>query len=455
MVKPMAMEENQIKRVQPQSIEAEQTVIGCMMLDNECIPTMDSLISGDDFYHRQYGIIFDTIVEIYNENRPVDVLNLKERLTQKNVPPEVSSLEYLGDLVAAVPILTNAKYYAEIVYEKSVLRQLIHAGEDIANECYAGKDRLETILADSEKKIFDVLSLQKNVEFRPISEITLNAVEKIYQASMTKNPVTGIPTGFKDLDLMLTGLHPAELILLAARPSMGKTALVLNILQNVVLKNNYGAAIFSLEMPSEALVNRLLSMNSYVDAQNVRTGQLSDHDWDMLMESADLVGKSKLIIDDTPGISVAEMRSKCRKYKLDHPLDLIIIDYLQLMSGSGRRGNDNRQQEISEISRSLKALAREMNAPVIALSQLSRGPEQRTDHRPVLSDLRESGAIEQDADVVMFIYRDEYYNKDSSAKNVAELIVAKQRNGPVGTVEVAWLPQYGKFANLEKPRDGQ
>ena len=442
--------ESQIKRIQPRNIEAEQTVIGSMILDNEIIPALDAILNGEDFYNRQYGIIFDAITELYNEGTPVDPLTLQNRLVSKNVPPEVSNLEFIGDLVAAVPLSANAKYYAEIVSDKALLRRMIHVNEDVANDCYAGKDRVDVIMEEAEKKFFDVLSRKKSLDYTPIQEITLAALEKINEAACSKNPITGLATGFKDLDELLTGLHASELILVAARPSMGKTALVLNILQNVVLGQDQCAVMFSLEMSNEMIMNRLLSQESHVDAQRIRSGDLSDSDWDMLLESAEKIGRSKLIIDDTPGISVAEMRSKCRKIKLENDLKLIVIDYLQLMSASGKR-SENRQQEITEISRGLKALAREMNVPVIALSQLSRAPDSRADHRPMLSDLRESGSIEQDADVVMFIYRDEYYNKEESkSKGITELIVAKQRNGPIDKVELVWLPQYTKFANMSR-----
>lgn len=442
--------ENQLKRIQPQNIEAEQTVIGSMILDNEIIPGLEAILKGEDFYNRQYGVIFDAIMELYNEGVPVDPLTLQNRLVAKNVPPEVSNLDYIGDLVAAVPLSANAKYYGEIVADKALLRRMIHVNEEVAGSCYAGKDRVDVILEEAEKKFFDVLSRKKTLDFTPIQEITLAALEKINEAARSKNPITGLATGFKDLDNLLTGLHPSELILVAARPSMGKTAFVLNVLENVVFKQNHCAVLFSLEMSKEMIMNRLFAQESHVDAQRIRSGQLSDGDWDKLLESADMIGRSQLIIDDTPGMSVAEMRSKCRKIKLEQDLKLIVVDYLQLMSGTGRR-SENRQQEITEISRGLKALAREMDVPLIALSQLSRGPESRADHRPMLSDLRESGSIEQDADVVMFIYRDEYYNKEESKyKGITELIVAKQRNGPVDKVELAWLSQYTKFGNIQR-----
>ena len=331
------------------------------------------------------------------------------------------------------------------------MRRLIKMNEAIADECYQGQEPLEAILERTEKQVFELVQNRGgNGEYVPIKQVVLNALEKIEKASKSKGTVTGIPTGFIDLDYKTSGLQPSDLILVAARPSMGKTAFVLNIAQHVAFKQNRTVAIFSLEMSKEQLVNRLFSLESYVDAQLLRTGNLKDSDWEKLIEGAGTIGRSNLIIDDTPGISISEMRSKCRKYKMEHNLELIIIDYLQLMSGSVGGRNESRQQEISDISRSLKALARELSVPVIALSQLSRAVEQRPDHRPMLSDLRESGAIEQDADVVMFIYRDDYYNKDTEHVNEAEIIIAKQRNGPIGTVTLTWLPQYTKFANSDE-----
>ena len=329
-----------------------------------------------------------------------------------------------------------------------MLRKLIKTTEEIANTCYLGNERTQEILEITEKKIFDLVQRKSSDEFVPIKDVVLNAIEKIEKASRTKGSVTGIPTGFIDLDYKMSGFQPSDLILVAARPSMGKTAFVLNIAQYMAFKSGVTTAIFSLEMSKEQLVNRLLSLESKVDSQSIRTGNLEDEDWAKLIEGANIIGSSNMIIDDTPGISISELRSKCRKYKLEQNLGVIFIDYLQLMSGSGR--SESRQQEISDISRSLKALARELSVPVVALSQLSRAVEQRPDHRPMLSDLRESGAIEQDADVVMFIYRDDYYNKDSENKNIAEIIIAKQRNGPIGTVNLVWLPNYTKFVNMKK-----
>lgn len=442
-----AMEENVIKRILPHSVEAEQSVIGSMIMDREAIVVASELITGEDFYNRQYGILFETMVELNDAGSPVDLVTLQNKLKEKDVPPGVSSLEFVRDLITAVPTSANIKYYANIVAEKATLRRLIRLNEEIANTCYAGKESLEYILEDTEKRVFQLVQKRTTDDFVPVRQIVMNAMDKIETAAKNKGSVTGIPTGFIDLDYRTAGMQPSDLILVAARPSMGKTAFELNLAQYMAFKKNLTVALFSLEMSKEQLVNRMFSLESNVDAQKLRTGQLNDEEWERLIESAGTIGKSKLIIDDTPGISIAELRSKCRKYKLEHDLSIIMIDYLQLMSGSGR--TESRQQEISDISRSLKALARELSVPVVALSQLSRAVEQRPDHRPMLSDLRESGAIEQDADVVMFLYRDDYYNHDSPDKGVSEVIIAKQRNGPIGTVKLAWLPQYTKFANLE------
>jgi len=444
----MAVDEALLKRVLPHSIEAEQSVIGSMIMDREAIVKASELITSEDFYNQQYGILFQTMLELNDEGKPVDLVTLQDRLKGKDVPPEVSSLEFVRDLITAVPTSANVKYYAGIVAEKAVLRRLIKASDEVANNCYTGKDDLDTILESAEKSIFHIVQHRNTSDFVPIRQVVLNAMEHIEKASKMQGSVTGIATGFIDLDYKTAGFQPADFLLIAARPSMGKTALVLNIAQYVAFRSEECVAVFSLEMSKEQLVNRLFSLESKVDSQHIRTGDLSDHEWEDLIEGAGTVGKSKLIIDDTPGISMPELRSKCRKYKMEHDLKMVIIDYLQLMSGSGR--SDSRQQEVSDISRSLKSLARELNVPIVALSQLSRAVEQRPDHRPMLSDLRESGAIEQDADVVMFIYRDDYYNKDSEKRGVAEVIIAKQRNGPIGTVELAWLPEYTKFANIQK-----
>lgn len=443
------MEETLIKRVLPHSIEAEQSVIGSMLMDREAVIAASEIITGSDFYQQQYGIMFDAMVELFNEGKPVDLVTLQNRLKEKEVPPEVSSLDFVRDIITIVPTSANVKSYAAIVSEKAVLRRLIKTTEEIANTCYAGKEPLENILADTEKSIFDLLQNKGGQEFVPIKQVAINVLEKIEDAYKNQGTVTGIPSGFIDLDYKLSGFQPSDFILIAARPSMGKTAFVLNVVDYVSVRKNLPCMVFSLEMSKEQLVNRMLSMESNVDSQKLRTGTLTDADWDAVVEGIGTIGSSKLVIDDTPGISIMELRSKCRKVKLEHGLDLVMIDYLQLMSGSGKNG-DNRQQEISEISRSLKAIARELSVPVIALSQLSRACETRTDHRPMLSDLRESGAIEQDADVVMFIYRDDYYHKDTEKKDIAEIIIAKQRNGPIGTVELVWLPRYTQFVNMKK-----
>ncbi|MFR3730576.1 replicative DNA helicase [Lacrimispora sp.] len=443
------MDDALIKRVLPHSIEAEQSVIGSMLMDRDAIIAASEIVSAGDFYQHQYGIMFEAMLELFNENLPVDLVTLQNRLKAKDVPPEVYSLEFVRDIITTVPTSANVKSYANIVREKAVLRRLIKVNEEIANTCYAGKESLETIMAVTEKTIFDLLQNRNSGEFVPIRQVAMNVLEKIEEASKNQGTVTGIPTGFIDLDYKTSGLQPSDFILIAARPSMGKTAFVLNLVDHVAVKKGLPAMVFSLEMSKEQLVNRMLAMESNVDSQKLRTGTLSDTDWDAVVEGIGVIGNSKLIIDDTPGISIMELRSKCRKMKLEYGLSVVIIDYLQLMSGSGK-GGENRQQEISEISRSLKALARELNAPVIALSQLSRACETRPDHRPMLSDLRESGAIEQDADVVMFLYRDDYYNKDTDMPNIAEVIIAKQRNGPIGTVNLVWRPEYTKFANMAR-----
>ena len=438
-----------VRRSMPSSLEAEQSVIGSMLMNRDAVLSATELLQKDDFYYSQYGILFETMAEMSAAGEAIDLVTLQNRLREKEVPPEVSSLEYVGQIVASVPTSANVKYYANIVREKAVLRRLIHATDEIGNECYASQEPVPEILEHAEKKIFQLLQTNRGDSFVPIREIVLSSLRRIQEISRNGGNITGVSTGFEDLDYQTAGLQPSDLVLIAARPSMGKTAFALNIARDVFVKQKQCVAIFSLEMSKEQLVNRLFSMESHVDAQKIRTGDLTDSDWEDLIEGAGVIGNSRLIIDDTPGITVPELRSKCRRYKLEMDLKLVLIDYLQLMSGSGR-GNDSRQQEISDISRALKALARELSVPVVALSQLSRAVEQRPDHRPMLSDLRESGAIEQDADVVMFIYRDDYYNADSERRGQADIIIAKQRNGPIGTVTLGWLPQYARFSNLEK-----
>ncbi|MBQ9063666.1 MAG: replicative DNA helicase [Eubacterium sp.] len=447
------MEEAAIKRILPHSTEAEQSVIGSMLMGRDAIMTASEILQQEDFYQPQFGIVFEAMLDLYNAGKAVDVITLQNRLKEKDVPPEISDMEFVRDLLTAVPTSANIRYYAEIVREKSILRNLIREAEKIENTCYLDNEPVEEILENSEKNMFQIFEKQNTSTFVPIRQVVMDTLSTIEKASRTRGNVTGLATGFTDLDYKTSGLQNSDLILVAARPSMGKTAFVLNIAEYMTLKQDKSVAIFSLEMSKNQLMNRLFAMQSRVDSQNLRNGNLRDEEWARLIETAGLFGGSKLIIDDTPGISVRELRTKCRKYKLEHGLDIVMIDYLQLMSGSGKRGTDSRQQEISEISRSLKALARELNVPVVALSQLSRAVEQRTgDHRPILSDLRESGAIEQDADVVMFLYRDDYYKKDSEMKGICEIIIAKQRNGPIGTVNLVWLPDYTKFMNIERER---
>lgn len=446
------MEEEVIKRLPPNNVEAEKAVIGAMMLDSDAIMVCSEILTAGEFYQQQYGIIFDALVEMYRDGIGADLVTIQNKLREKEVTPELYSVEYLGELLASVPTSANVKFYAEIVHEKAVLRRLIKVTEQVTRECYMDSQPLEDILEDTEKSVFDVIQQRGGSEFEPIRDVVLRTLDSIEKAAKQKGNITGLETGFRDLDAKTAGLQKSDLILIAARPAMGKTAFVLNIAEYVALHSNSTIALFSLEMSKEQLVKRMLAMNSMVDSQKIRTGDLEDDDWDKLVGSVRKIGNSNLVIDDTSGITASELHSKCRKLKIEQGLDLVIIDYLQLMTGAGKRKSDSRQQEISDISRSLKVMARELDVPVIALSQLSRAVESRPDKRPMLSDLRESGAIEQDADIVMFIYRDEYYNPDSEKKGVAEVIVAKQRSGPTGPVELAWLSQYTKFGNLEYQR---
>lgn len=445
----MANEEIQIKRVMPHSIEAEQSVIGSMLMDRDAIDIAAERLTEDDFYSRQYGVLFSSMVELNSEGKPVDLVTLQDRLKEKDVSPEVSSLEYIKDILDTLPTSAHIKQYVEIVSRMSLSRKLIKLNDDISSACYQGKEDIEDILEDAQKGVFNIIQKKGSDDFVPINQVVLNAMSRIETVYKAKGAVTGLESGFIDLDYMTAGFQRSDLVIIAARPSMGKTAFVLNIADHLAFKRDKHVAIFSLEMSKEQLVNRMFSLESRVDAQKIRTGKLTDADWKALIESAGHIGTSKLIIDDTPSISVTELRKKCRKYQLEKGLDIIIIDYLQLMSGSGK-STDSQQQVISDISRSLKAIARELNVPVIALSQLSRAVESRPDKRPMLSDLRESGAIEQDADMVMFIYRDDYYNRDSEKKGIAEIIIAKQRNGPVGPVDLLWMPELTKFGNIEK-----
>ncbi|MCT4685993.1 replicative DNA helicase [Vallitalea sp.] len=441
------MVDAEIKGLPPYSLEAEQSVIGSMIMDREAIATGSESLMPDDFYQPDLKVIFEAIINLYNKNKAVDLVTLESKLKDEGVLDQIGGINYLSKLAVAVPTSAHIKNYAQIVKEKAVLRKLIKTSREIIDESYDGKNKLEDILTGAEEKIFNIMQDRRTEDFSSIKDLVVPTLNKIETIHKNQGKVTGIPTGFIDLDYKTAGLQPSDLILVAARPSMGKTAIALNMAQHAAIKENASTAIFSLEMSKEQLVNRLLCSEAMVDAQKVRTGDLEDEDWAKIASGSSVLSNAPIYIDDTPGITVSEMKAKCRKLKLEKGLDLILIDYLQLMSGNGK--TESRQQEISEISRSLKALAREMEAPVVALSQLSRACESRADHRPMLSDLRESGAIEQDADVVMFLYRDEYYNPESEAKNQGELIIAKQRNGPTGTIHLVWMGQYTKFASME------
>ena len=443
---------NEIRRIPPHSQEAEQSVIGSMMIDPEAIAASSSILTEEDFFHRPYALLFRAIVDLDAAGRAVDEETLQNRLREMDAPEDLASAQTLAELVASVPVSTNAKHYARIVAEKAQLRRMIRTMEELTSACYADREKTEDLSDRMEKQVFQLLTKRQGRELTPIADIVMDALDRISAASSQNSSITGLATGFHDLDFKTSGFQPSDLILVAARPSMGKTAFVLNIGAYMAFREKRRVAIFSLEMSKEQLVNRLLAQESNIDATRLRNGRLKDSEWENLVMGADVIGKSNLIIDDTPGISVPELRSKCRRLKLEGGLDCIMVDYLQLMSGSGR-GNDSRQQEISEISRGLKEVARELHVPLIALSQLSRAVEQRPDHRPVLSDLRESGAIEQDADVVIFLYRDDYYNKDSERQGIVDILIRKQRNGPLGDVELVWLPEYTKFANPANERD--
>ena len=447
------MEETIIRKVQPHSVEAEQAVLASMLMNREAVVNVADMLMKDDFYQVQYGVIFEAMVELYHEGASIDMITLTERLKEKGVPENVYSIEVMQELLNVVPVSTNAKKYAEIVKDRANMRRLIKMAETTANECYSLKDSSANILSNVENQVLELSQSGGNGDdFTPIRDVVDNVLRNIRKASKQQGNITGVPTGFLDLDDMLTGLHGSELILIAARPAMGKTAFVLNIAEYVILKTDVPVAIFNFEMNKEQLVQRMIAMESQVNSQNIRTGNLQDDQWMKLYESSNIIGSTKLFIEDQSNVTIGDIRNKCRKLKQRHNVGLIIIDYLQLMSGNGR--TDSRQQEVSEISRGLKVLAKELDVPIIALSQLSRAVEARTDHRPMLSDLRESGSIEQDADVVMFIYREDKYRDDlpEEDKNKAEIIIAKQRNGATGTVMLGWQGEYTKFVNLEHSR---
>ncbi len=440
-----------ITHIPPNDIEAEQSVLGSMIIDKDAITTAVEILTENDFYRPDHQKIFKAIAELFFKGEPVDLITLKNKLEQEGIFEQVGGIKYIGTLANSVPTSAHIKKYSKIVEEKSLLRKLIKFSQTLSSMSYEANDNVETIIEFAQKSIFDIMQNRHTEEFSHIKDVLPKTFEKIEQTYNNKGETIGLATGFLDLDMKTAGLQPSDLILIAARPSMGKTAFALNIAQYVSVRNNIPIAIFSLEMSKEQLVNRILSAEAHIDAQKLRTGDLDPEDWLNIVQSMGPLSSAPIYIDDTPSITVNEVRSKCRKLKLEKGLGLVIIDYLQLMSANPNTKGDNRQQEISEISRSLKALAREIDAPVIALSQLSRACEARADHRPMLSDLRESGAIEQDADIVAFLYRDEYYNPDTEKKGVAEVIIAKQRNGPTGTIDLMWLGKYTKFSNIQQP----
>ncbi|MCX7747858.1 MAG: replicative DNA helicase [Clostridia bacterium] len=444
------MDINSLGRIPPQSIEAEQSVLGSMLLDKEVIPTITEILKSEDFYRDDHKEIFEAVMDLFDRAEPIDLITVSEQLKLRGSLDNVGGLEYLTNIASAVPTTANARHYAKIVEEKALLRRLIKASSDIVNMGYEASEEVAFVLDRAEKNIFDILQKRNTQGFSPIKEVLVETFNKLEELYNSNGHVTGIPTGFIDLDFKTSGLQNSDLILIAARPAMGKTSFVLNIAQYAAVHAHVPVAIFSLEMSKDQLVNRILCGEAMVDSQRMRTGKLEDDDWQKIARSLGPLSEAPIFIDDTPGTSITEIRAKCRRLKLEKNLGMIVIDYLQLMQGRGK--TESRQQEVSEISRSLKILAKELQVPVLTLSQLSRGPEARADHRPMLSDLRESGAIEQDADIVMFLYRDDYYNPETDKKNVAEVIMAKNRHGATGTVELAWLGQYTKFANLEKFR---
>jgi replicative DNA helicase len=442
------MEDSFVKKKLPYNTDAERSVIGSMIMDRDAIVECSDMLVKEDFYNGQYGVLFENMVELFKEGKAVDLVTLKNKLEENNIPDEVISSRNIADIIDAVPTSANARHYANIVADKSMLRKTIKLCENVEKDCYLDSEGVDELLETAESGVFNLIKERNGSNnFVEIDRIVMNVIDQIEEASRLNSRITGIPTGFIDLDNMLTGLHGSELILVAARPAMGKTAFVLNIAHHVAVKKNIATAIFSLEMSKEQLVTRMIAMDSLVDSQKVQTGQLMEDDWDRVMDSAEKIAAAPLFIEDSSAITISELRSKCRKLKSKNKLGIVIIDYLQLMSTTKRV--ESRQQFISDMSRSLKMLARELDVPVIALSQLNRAVDSRPDHKPVLADLRESGAIEQDADVVMFIYRDDYYNPDTDKKGIAEIIIAKQRKGSTGSVDLVWLQEYTKFANKE------
>lgn len=435
----------------PQNIEAEQSVLGAMIIDKTSIAQAAEVLKSDDFYRDAHKVIYAAIMELFQKDIPIDMVTLIEHLRAKEKLESVGGITYITEIANAVISTANLQSYIKIVEQKAMLRKLIKASNEIIEQSYTKQGDVEDVLDFAEKRIFDIAEKRSTNDFEAISTVLERGFLEIERIFNNKGVATGVPSGFSDLDSKTSGFQKGDMVLIAARPSMGKTTFVLNLAQHAALRENKSIVIFSLEMSKEQLAYKFLCAEANVDMLKLRTGNLDDQDWENIARASGPLAAAKIYIDDTAGVSVMEMRSKCRRIKLEHGIDMIVIDYLQLMSGSG---GESRQQEVSEISRSIKALAKEMECPVIALSQLSRAPEQRADHRPMLSDLRESGSIEQDADLVMFLYRDEYYNKETEEKNVAECIIAKQRNGPVGTVKLAWLGQFSKFGNLDVVHQG-
>ena len=442
----------ELGKVPPHDEDAEQAVLGSMLTDNDAVMAAVEVLKEDAFYREDNKIIYQAILNLYSKSEPIDIITLKDELESMGKFEQVGGFEYLASLPDKVPTTANVQKYIKIVEEKSVLRNLIKTANEIIELGYNPTEDVEDIMDGAEKKIFDIMQSKNTKSYTPIKDVLVESFTNLEKLYNQKQHVTGVPTQFYDLDDKTAGLHGSELILVAARPAMGKTAFALNIATNAALRANVPVAIFSLEMSKDQLVNRMLCSEAMVDSNKVRTGKLDEEDWTKLAEAIGPLSEAGVYIDDTPGISVMEIRTKCRKLKMEKNIGLVVIDYLQLISGSNKR-NGSREQEISEISRSLKVLAKELNVPVIALSQLSRAVEQRDDHRPMLSDLRESGAIEQDADIVMFLYRDDYYNKESAEKDIAEVIIAKQRGGSTGTVKLYWIGNYTKFVNIERRFD--
>lgn len=442
----------ELGKVPPHDLEAEQAIIGSMLTDRDAVISAIEILKEEDFYREDNKAIYTAILNLYNRAEPIDIITVKSELESMGKFEQVGGLEYLAELPEKVPTTANAMKYIKIVEEKSTLRRLIKTANEIIELGYSSTEDVEDIMEGAEKKIFNIMQEKNQKGYAPIKDVLVESFTKLEELYNRKQHITGVPSGFTELDYRTAGFHGSELILIAARPAMGKTAFALNIATNAAVKANVPVAVFSLEMSKEQLVNRILCSESMVDSNKVRTGKLEEDDWTKLAGAIGPLSEAEIFIDDTPGINITEIRAKCRKLKLEKNIGMVVIDYLQLIQGSNKRGG-SREQEISEISRSLKILAKELDVPVIALSQLSRAAEQRPDHRPMLSDLRESGAIEQDADIVMFLYRDDYYNQDSEKKDIAEIIIAKHRGGSTGTVELLWLGSYTKFVNLERRFD--